>query len=130
MNGKEEWYHTMNIMVTSILMAYEFEMITYTHILRKDGKESKEFWFKAKSPDCEFSAEKVAFYATKGAEELMGIDPKHPILKMRKALLKRGDAVGIIKSAVRLIEVVNGDRRTLIPENASEETKRQIAELL
>ena len=120
----------MNIMVASVLMTYGFKLITYTHILRSDGKESKEFWFESKSPDCDLSAEKAANYLTKGADELKEIDPEHPLLWMRGALLNRGEIVGIVKRSPRMIEIKNGDRSALIAENASEETKRQIAELL
>ena len=61
-------YHTMNLMVAHVLMTYGFKLITFTHILRADGKESKEFWFDSNSPECEFTAEQAARYLTTGVD--------------------------------------------------------------
>lgn len=123
-------YHTMNIMVSTILLSYGFKLITYTHITRQDGKESKEFWFESNSPHCEFTAEKVAHYATKGADELKGKDAEHPILWMRAGLMNRNQIVEIIKKAPRMVEISNGPRRALIAADASDEAKRKIAAML
>lgn len=130
MEQRQELFHTMNIMVASVLMTYGFKLITYTHILRSDGKESKEFWFNNKSSDCDMSAADAANYLTKEVEKLKAKNPEHPLLWMRGALLNRGEIVGIVKKTPRMIQIRNGDRSALIAENASEETKRQIAELL
>ena len=40
MNQKQELYHTMNLSVASILMTYGFKFVTFTHIIRADGRES------------------------------------------------------------------------------------------
>ena len=130
MKDKQELYHTMNIMVASVLWTYGFKLITYTHIVRADGKESKEFWFDSKSPELDMSAETAANYLTKDADILKEKNPEHPLLWMRGALMNRGEIIGIIKKAPRMIEIRNGDRSALIAETASEEAKRQIAELL
>ena len=133
----------MNIMVADILITYGFKLVTFTSIIRSDGKESKEFWFDAKSPDCQVpftpldrerkhwsQAEYVAHYATKGSDELKAIDPEHPLLWMRAAMMNRNQLIEIIKNAPRMVEITNGSRRALIAENASEETKRKIAAML
>lgn len=130
MKDKQELYHTMNIMVADILLTYGFELLTYTHIVREDGKHSKEFWFSSTCSDCEYPAEQVAYYATKGADELTERDPDHPILWMRSALMNRNQLVEIIKAAPRMVEISNGSRRALIAENATDETKRKIAAML
>lgn len=130
MSEKLELYHTMNVMVATILLSYGFEIVTFTHIVRNDGKESKDFWFNARSKSCPFDAQTVAKYATKDAEELQAKDPEHPLLWMRAALMNRNTIVDIIKSVPRMIEITNGNRRALIKEGTSEETKRQIAALL
>lgn len=130
MNGRQELFHTMNIMAADILMSYGFEFVTFTHIVRSDGKESKEFWFNSASDACEFSAEKAAYYVTKGADELREIDPEHPLLWMRAALMNRNSLVAIVKNAPRMVEIRNGPRRALIAETASDETKRKIAAML
>ena len=143
MNNKQEMFSTMNIMVADILLTYGFKLLTFTSIIRSDGKESKEFWFDSKSPDCQVpitpldrdrkrwsQADYVHYYATKGADELKAIDPDHPLLWMRAAIMNRNELIGIIKNAPRMIEIKNGDRIALIAENASEETKRKIAAML
>lgn len=130
MNQKQELYHTMNLMVASVLMTYGFKFITFTHIVRADGKESKEFWFEGRSDDCPYPAEQVAFYATKGAESLREKDAESPVLWMRGALTNRTSLIDIIKNTPRMIEIKNGSRSALIAETASEETRRQVAEML
>lgn len=130
MNNRQEMFHTMNIMVADVLITYGFKLITFTHIVRKDGKEAKEFWFEGSSEDCTINAEKVAFYLTKGAEELREKDPEHPILWMRAALMNRGELIGIIKNTTRMVEITNGTRSALIAETASEETRRKVAAML
>ena len=133
----------MNIMVADILLTYGFKLQTFTSIVRADGKESKEFWFDSKSPDCQVpmtplnrerkqwsQADYVSHYATKGSDELSAIDPEHPLLWMRAALMNRNQLIEIIKKAPRMVEITNGSRRALIAENASEETKRKIAAML
>lgn len=120
----------MNIMVASVLMTYGFKFITFTHIVRADGKESKEFWFEGNSESCSLKAEQVAFYATKGAEGLAKEDPENPILWMRGVLDNRTSLIAIIKNSPRMVEIKNGTRSALIAETASEETRRQVAEML
>lgn len=130
MTDRQSLFHTMNVMVSTILMSYGFKLVTYTHIVRKDGKESKCFWFDASSPSCEFSAEQVANYATKDADELIEKDAEHPILWMRAVLMNRNQLIEIIKKAPKMVEITNGSRRALIAADASDEAKRQIASLL
>lgn len=130
MNNRQEMFHTMNIMVADVLITYGFKLITFTHILRKDGKEAKEFWFEGSSPECAINAEKVAYYLTKGAEELRKQDPDHPILWMRAALMNRNELIGIIKNTTRMVEITNGTRSALIAESSSEETRRKVAAML
>lgn len=120
----------MNLMVFSMLQAYGFKFIGYSKIIRADGKISNDFWFEASCDNCEFNAEKVAFYATNGTEELRKKSPDHPILWMKNALLYRNDGVAIIKNAEPLVEVRKGDRSALVPASASDETKRKISEML
>lgn len=117
-------------MVADILLTYGFELVTFTHVLRSDGKEAKEFWFNSTSEKCEFKAAKVADYATKDFEKLEALDKEHPILWMRAALMNRNQLVGIVKSAPRMVEIKNNGRSALIAENASDEVKRQIAAML
>lgn len=130
MNDKLELYHTMNVMVATILLSYGFEVVTFTHIVRDDGKESKDFWFHARSATCPFDAATVAKYATKEWENLHAKDAEHPLLWMRAALLNRNTIIEIIKNAPRMVEISNGSRRALIKEGTSEETKKQIASML
>lgn len=130
MKQKQELFHTMNLMVFSMLLSYGFKLIGYTKIIRADGKISNDFWFEGSCENCEFSAEKVAYYATTGTEELRKKSPDHPILWMKNALLYRNDGVGIIKNAEPLVEIRKGERTALVPASASEETKRKISEML
>lgn len=130
MNDNTSMYHTMNIMVASLLLSYGFKLITYTHIVREDGKESKEFWFECTSPDCEHTAEDVGRYATKSWQDLKDRDAEHPLLWMRAALMNRNQIIEIIKKAPKMVEITNGNRRALIAANASDETKRKIAAML
>jgi hypothetical protein len=130
MENKQELYHTQNVMVANALITYGFRFVTFTHVVRHDGKQSKEFWFETKSPDCEFSAELAGHYLTKGHEDLAKIDKNHPLLWLRAFAQNRGDLISIIKNAPRMIEIRNGDRSALISENASPETRRKIAALL
>lgn len=130
MNPKQELYHTMNIMVASVLMTYGFKFVTFTHIIRADGRESKEFWFEANSDDCQLKAGEVAYYATKGHEDMLAKDKESPVLWMRGALMNRTTLVEIVKTSPRMVEISNGSRKALIAETASEETKRQVAAML
>ena len=117
-------------MVASVLITYGFKFVTFTHILRADGRESKEFWFEAQSPECPMKAEEVAYFATKGHEEMEGKDKENPILWMRGVMMNRTTLIDIVKRSPRMVEISNGTRRALIAETASEETKRQIAAML
>ena len=128
--NKMEMFHTMNLMVFSILKSYGFNYIGYAKVIRADKKVSNDFWFEASCANCEFSAEKVAYYATLGTEELRKLNPDHPILWMKNALLYRNDGVGIIKNTETLVEVKNGTRSALVPASASKETRRKISEML
>ena len=130
MNERQEYFHTMNLMVASVLMTHGFKFITFTHIVRSDGKESKEFWFEGRSEHCTLSAEEVAFYATKGADVLKDKDAEHPILWMRGVLENRTSLIDIIKNTPRMIEISNRGRKALIAETATEETRRRIADML
>lgn len=127
---KQELFSTQNLSVASALMTHGFKMVTFTHIVRSDGKESKEFWFEAASPTCKFKAEQVAYYMTKGFEELQKTSPEDAVLWMRGALTNRNTLVEIVKRAPRMVEIRNGNRRALIAADATEETKRQIAAML
>ena len=131
MNQNQKLFHTMNIMVADILLTYGFKLETFTHVVRADGKESKVFWFSGTSSACAFDAQTVAEYATTKHDELEAKDKEHPILWMRAALMNRNQLVEIIKKAPRMVEINNsGGRKVLISESASEETKRQIAEMI
>lgn len=130
MNHKQEMYHTMNLSVAAILMTYGFKLVTFTHIIRDDGRESKEFWFEGQSATCSMKAEEVAFYATKGADALKEKDAENPVLWMRGVLANRTTLIEIIKKAPRMIEISNGTRKALIAETASEETRQQVAAIL
>jgi len=120
----------MNIMVASVLMTYGFKFITFTHIIRGDGRESKQFWFEAQSPECPMKAGEVAYYATKGHSDLASKDKENPVLWMRGVLMNRNTMIEIVKNSPRMIEISNGSRKALIAETASEETKRQVAAML
>ena len=130
MNQKQELYHTTNLSAASILMTCGFKLVTFTHIVRDDGKESKEFWFEGQSATYGMKAEEVAFYATKGADALKEKDPENPVLWMRGVLTNRGTLIEIVKNAPRMVEISNGTRKALIAETASEETRRKVAEML
>jgi hypothetical protein len=116
--------------VADILLTYGFELVTFTHIVRSDGKQSKQFWFSSDSKECAMDAQEVADFATTKHEQLTATDKEHPILWMRAALMNRNQLVEIIKQSPRMIEITNGGRKCLIAESASEETKRQVAEML
>ena len=130
MNKTQKLYHTLNLTVADILLTLGFKLETFTHIVRSDNKESKEFWFAAESDKCEFQADKVAHYATKGARELEAINPEHPILWIKAALENRNQLIDIIKKSPRMVTIYNGEKTALIAETASAETRRQVAELL
>jgi hypothetical protein len=127
---QQKLFHTMNLMVADILLTYGFELVTFTHIVRSDGKQSKQFWFSSDSKECAMDAQQVADFATTKHEQLAATDKEHPILWMRAALMNRNQLVEIIKQSPRMIEITNGGRKCLIAESASEETKRQVAEML
>ena len=127
---KQELFSTQNLSVASVLMTHGFKMVTFTHIVRSDGKQSKEFWFEASSKHCDFNAEQVAFFVTKGSEDLRQTAPEDPILWMRGVLTNRNTLVEIVKTAPRMVEIRNGNRRALISADATDETKRQIAAML
>jgi len=127
---KQELYSTQNLSVASVLLTHGFKMVTFTHIVRADGKQSKEFWFEASTPLCKYKANEVAYYVTKGFEDLQKTAPEDPVLWMRGALTNRNTLVEIVKTAPRMVEIRNGNRRALISADATEETKRQIAEML
>lgn len=129
-NMKQELFSTQNLSVASVLMTCGFKMVTFTHIVRSDGKESKEFWFDSSSESFPYKAEQVAYYVTKGHQDLYRTAPEHPVLWMRGALTNRNTLIEIVKNAPRMVEIRNGNRRALISADATEETKRQIAAML
>jgi hypothetical protein len=67
---------------------------------------------------------------TKDAESLAMSDPENPINYMRCALANRDELIALIRKAPRHIVIERNGRRVAIREDASEEQRKQIADML
>ena len=120
----------MNLKVAAALatMGFEANNPPVLRIVRDDGIESVQFWFEATNSMGE-KAMDIANGMTKGGEALSKSDPENVINYMREFAAHRDGMIGLIKSTPRQIEVKKGGRKMLLSENATDEIKRQSAQI-
>lgn len=126
---RTELFHTPNVKAATALLTLGFEKVAISKIRRTDGKDSIVFWFKGKNAAGE-SASAVHHGMTKGGEALMKSDPEHVVNYLRCYAHNRDELIADIHKTPRMVVVEHNGRKAAISENASEETKRKIAEML
>lgn len=126
---KQELFHTTNLKAATALLTMGFEKVCISKVRRDDGKESIVFWFNAENAEG-MKAATVYNGMTKGGEKLAKSDPENPINYMRCFASNRDELVADIQQTPRMVEIQKDGRRALIAETASDETKRQIAEMI
>ena len=124
-----ELFHTTNLKTATALITLGFTKLQTSITVRTDGKESMVFWFKPTN-DAGLQAATVYHGMTKGGESLSKSDPENVVNYLRAYAANRDELVSEIRNTPRMVEVRNGDKSALIPENATEEQKRNVAKLL
>jgi hypothetical protein len=127
----QEMFHTCNLKIATALVTLGFDMCKppVTRTVRDDGKESAMFWFEPRNGDG-LSAMDVMRGMTKDADSLNARDPENPINYLRAYAANRDEIVSLVKSTPRHVVVERNGRRIAIREDASEETRRKISNLL
>lgn len=129
MNEKIALFHTTNLKAATALLTLGFEKVTITSITRTDGQASIVYWFKATN-DQGLSASAVHLGMTKGGEALAKKEPENVINYLRCFASNRDELIADIHKTPKMIMIEKDGQKIGISENASEETKRQIAEMI
>jgi len=126
-----ELFHTTNLKAATALVTLGFEMNEQpvTRTVRDDGNESTVFWFKPKNA-YGLSAHSVYHGMTKGGEALNASDPDNVVNYLRSYAANRDAMVSMIRGTPRNIIVTTNGRSISISENASQETRTEIANLI
>jgi hypothetical protein len=129
MTNRTELFHTTNIKVATALLTLGFEKITISSLTRTDGKNSIVFWFNATNADG-VKASTVHYGMTKGANELSRKDPDNVINYLRCFAGNRDELITDIRHTPQMVVIEKDGQKIAISANASEEMKRQIAEMI
>lgn len=129
MTDKTALFHTTNLKVATALLTLGFEKITISSMTRTDGQTSTVFWFSGNNADG-LSASAVYHGMTNGGNALNRKDPENIINYLRCYAGNRDELITDIKATPRTIVIEKEGQKIAISEHASEETKRQIAEII
>ena len=126
-----QFFHTSNLKVATALvtMGFEFAKPPVTRMVRDDGKESTIFWFEPFNVDGK-AAMDVFRWMTKDGDMLQAKDPENPINYLRCALANRDELIALVKQCPRQVVIERNGRKIAIREDASEETRKKIANLI
>lgn len=122
----QELFHTANLKAACALLTLGFKKQTWTRVIRGDGQESTVFWFESRNADG-LSAESVHDGMTKGGDALASRDPENVVNYLRAFAANRDELIHDLRATPAMVEIESQGRKFLLPENASEETKRKFA---
>jgi hypothetical protein len=129
MTDRTELFHTTNVKVATALLTLGFEKITISSMTRSDGQNSIVFWFTGTNADG-LKAFEVFHGMTKGGEALSRKDPENVINYLRCFAGNRDQLIADIKHTPKMVVIEKDGQKIAISSTASEETKRQIAEMI
>lgn len=129
MTDKLTLFHTTSVKVATALLTLGFEKITISSMTRTDGATSIVFWFADANAEG-LKASAVYNGMTKGGLALARSEPENVINYLRCALNNRDELIADIHATPKMVVIEKDGRKVAISENASEETKRQIAEMI
>jgi hypothetical protein len=129
MTDRTEFFHTTNLKTATALLTLGFEKITISKITRADGKDSIVFWFAGTNAEG-LKAATVFHGMTKGGEALARKEPENVINYLRCYAGNRDELIADIHHTPKLVALEIDGQKIAISATASEETKRQIAEMI
>lgn len=121
-------FHTTSIKAATALLTLGFEKVAISKVNRS-GRDSIVFWFNSQNAEGQY-AEAVYNGMTAGGDALMRKDPENVINYLRCYASNRDELIADIHKTPRLVVLEKDGRRVSISEHATEDTKRQIAEML
>jgi len=129
MTDKTELFHTTNIKVATALLTLGFEKITISSMTRTDGQNSIVFWFVGTNAEG-LKAATVHHGMTKGGEALSRKDPENVINYLRCFAGNRDELIADVKHTPKMVVIEKDGQKIAISATASDEMKRQIAEMI
>ena len=129
MTDRMELFHTTNLKVATALLTLGFEKVTISKMTRADGQNSIVFWFAGTNADG-IKARVVFHGMTKGGEALARKEPEHIVNYLRCYANNRDELIADIHNTPDMVVIEKDGQKIAISATASEETKRQIAEMI
>ena len=129
MTDRMELFHTTNLKVATALLTLGFEKVTISKMTRADGQNSIVFWFAGTNADG-LKARDVFHGMTKGGEALARKEPEHIVNYLRCYANNRDELIADIHNTPEMVVIEKDGQKIAISKNASEDMKRQIAEMI
>lgn len=129
MTDKTALFHTTNVKVATALLTLGFEKITISSMTRSDGQNSIVFWFTGTNAEG-LKAGDVYYGMTKGGMALARKDPENVINYLRCYASNRDELIADIHATPKMVVIEKDGQKIAISATASEETKRQIADMI
>jgi len=129
MTDRTELFHTTNIKVATALLTLGFDKITISSMTRTDKQNSIVFWFAGSNADG-LKAAAVHHGMTKGGEALARKEPENIVNYLRCYAGNRDELIADIHNTPKMVVIEKDGQKIAISATASDETKRQIAEMI
>jgi hypothetical protein len=129
MTDKLELFHTTNIKVATALLTLGFEKITISSMTRTDGQTSIVFWFTGTNAEG-LKAATVHHGMTKGGEALARKEPENIVNYLRCYAGNRDELIADVKHTPKMVVIEKDGQKIAVSATASDEMKRQIAEMI
>jgi len=129
MTDKTELFHTTNIKVATALLTLGFEKITISSMTRTDGQTSIVFWFAGTNAEG-LKAATVHHGMTKGGEALARKEPENIVNYLRCYAGNRDELIADVKHTPKMVVIEKDGQKIAVSATASDEMKRQIAEMI
>jgi hypothetical protein len=129
MTDKLELFHTTNIKVATALLTLGFEKITISSMTRTDGQTSIVFWFAGTNAEG-MKAATVHHGMTKGGEALARKEPENIVNYLRCYAGNRDELIADVKHTPKMVVIEKDGQKIAVSATASDEMKRQIAEMI
>lgn len=126
---KQRLFHTTSVKVATALLTLGFQKLAISRMKRSQNRETVVFWFSPTNAEG-ITASSVCKGMTAGADVLMRKDPENVINYLRCALANRDELIADIHNTPRMIVIEKDGRTVAISENASEATKKSIADMI
>lgn len=125
----QKLFYTSNLKSATALLTLGFKKMALSRMVRRDGQESIVYWFQSEN-ESGLSAEVVFRGMTSGGTALAQKDPENVVNYLRSYAANRDELIADIKATPRMVVVEKNGRKVAISENASEETKLAISNLI